>query len=529
MKTYGQFITEISGKLVGSYLQRAGQAIKSMVSSPEKQKLLPKITKRSGGIKAAKARPMPFYTGGFVLSHKQKFILDQYKDKLSEIIKHDNSITRNPSYASPEGLIAGFARHDPSGKHEDYLNYMVRMYVNKNFRVEDLPRIEDELRKFDKLKPQLPNKDINSYKDLNQLYDAIDSVEPKLSKNASMELVKKAGTLVLVDKPDFKLLKLKNYGAVKQYCSGTRWCFTTDYDTFKDYSGGLYLILARIGGEIRKFAFHSGSNQFMNERDYNIIDGVYDGTPAAKKTVAELLKFPDFQKALNIYFGSGIDGQLQSKELARTVNSIKTQDKELEELYNKKLNIILSGKRDDDDVFDHIIYSYIAETKQPLIPKLEKSLFDYAIKIKDFGALAHYAIYLNKPLPPEIETKLIEYEGPGTVKDYFKIIPKGKSLPHAENILFNPSSHLYKFGNKETSILGLITTFMYLVDLAKKRAPEKFEPFLYRSLSRTERYYAGTATISELNDYRIKYAKKYLMKDERPLIKKWISIYKRWF
>jgi len=530
-------MVEISTKVLAPYIEKAGQSIKNMVSSSDKQKLLPKIIKRSGGIKAAKARPLPFYkdsssssdvVGGFVLSHKQKFVLNQYRDKLIQAISKDNSRFRNPSYVSPEGLIAGFARHDPSGKHEDYLNFMARMYSAEKFKIEDIPRIENELDKFTKIKHQLPNKDIDSYKDLEQLYDAVDSVEPKLSKNMSMELAKKAGTVVLVNEPDFKLLQLKNMGAVKQYCSGTRWCFSSDYDTFKEYSGGLYLILARINGEVRKLAFHRSSGQFMNEKDIHIIERAEEGSKPFKQLVNELAKFPGFQKALQLYFGKGIDAQLRIKNLLRISGDIHTRDKELEDLFAKQLNLVNTGKSDEDDILDDILFSYVQDTKQPVSSALENEMYKWATKNQHAGYLLQYAVFAKKKLPLDMEKMLLNDGGWDFMK-YVDGVVKGP-VPELEHIIFDKDSNYWPNrrvnGHEYAFAIDLRETLKYLLKWAKKRAPTDFEPFLFTKIPPSS---MTPETRTELRNYRIAYAKKYLRQDTRTWARNWIANHKRYF
>jgi hypothetical protein len=354
MKTYKQFLNEISPKLIGSFLGKAGEAIRTMAASPEKSRFISKIVKRSKGIAAAKKRPLPFYIPDNLreLTNKELYLYNHYKDKITEWIKSDRSFSRysTKEHQTPEAALVlmrfNKAIHGDSADEltHKYQEFMARTYANKEWRMEDLTSVKNDLAKFDSLKPQLKNKDVNSYKSLSDLRDATDELTVKPSKNETLALAKIAGTTVIVNEPEFKLLKLKNMGAVRQYCSGTRWCFSDDYETFKSYSkeGGIHIILAKLGGRVRKFAFHRGSDQFMNEKD----------NPITKAELLTLTKFPGFEKVKKLAWGNNPFGWL-SEASARRI-PISAEDKKDIIKYIK-----VTGEKLNRSSLDDALYSIV--------------------------------------------------------------------------------------------------------------------------------------------------------------------------
>jgi hypothetical protein len=184
-----------------------------------------------------------------------------------------------------------------SGPGDKYLVWIARMYVGGQFKLEDVSRIRGEIVTFEKVKDQLENKDLNSYKTLNALYDAVEpftqqaEVEPEIKKDAP-EPEKDVEWLIYT--PNYKALVPKSEEASCKYGQGTKWCTaaTGGYNHFKSYSqrGDLVIIMAKIDGKTRKFQFHFETHSFMDERDQK----------ATKEDIKGLSKYDEHVELLNM-------------------------------------------------------------------------------------------------------------------------------------------------------------------------------------------------------------------------------------
>jgi hypothetical protein len=185
-----------------------------------------------------------------------------------------------------------------SGPGDKYLVWIARMYIGGQFKLEDVPRIRGEIVTFEKVKDQLPNKDLNSYKTLNALYDAVEpfsqaaaAAEPEVKKDAP-EPEKDVEWLIYT--PNYKALIPKSEEASCKYGQNTRWCTaaTGGYNHFKSYSqrGDLVIIMAKIDGKLRKFQFHFETHSFMDERDQK----------ATKEDIKGLSKYDEHVELLNM-------------------------------------------------------------------------------------------------------------------------------------------------------------------------------------------------------------------------------------
>ena len=230
-------------------------------------------------------------------------LLQLYEDKGAFLAsKHDAALRAaadaDHSYSGKDDsaeIVAHLAVAEPvKGK---YLQFLVNMYIKKQFKIEDLGRLKGDLAQFEKFKLKIANKDISSYKSLNDLYDAIEPFEAKeveLSGKKKDKMVKNAGVKKLIDTPHFKVIIPKTEEASKFYGKGTKWCTAAEADKkclFSLYNaiGELYIIIATIDGKERKFQYHAQDEQFMNERD----------TAVSKADIAALSKIPEYTEFVN--------------------------------------------------------------------------------------------------------------------------------------------------------------------------------------------------------------------------------------
>jgi len=180
-----------------------------------------------------------------------------------------------------------------SSKH---LVWIGRMYAGKQFKLEDAERLKGELDNFDKYQKKLEKKDLNAYKSLDELYNALDPVVKagKAEEEAPKLPDKASDAEFLIRSKNYIALIPKTEEASCKYGAGTRWCTaaTGGHNYFKSYAqrGDLIIIIAKFEEGYRKFQFHFESGSFMNEQD----------RPADKADVKQLSKFPEHIKLIHM-------------------------------------------------------------------------------------------------------------------------------------------------------------------------------------------------------------------------------------
>lgn len=216
------------------------------------------------------------------------FLAKQYGDKLQNI-QHDPKARGQ----QPEQLIQELSAADPTSN-KKYLQFIVKMYVQGAFRLEDVNRLRDDLTTYSKFVSRMPvnQRNVLAFKSLRDLYNAIkpfqDTEEP-VSGKQQRKMVKQEGAKKIVDTPNFKVLVPTTEEAACFYGKGTRWCTAANENNmFKHYSdqGDLYIIMA---GD-RKFQLHMESNQFMDEQDEDV----------NSEDIQYLSKFPEYKNFLNM-------------------------------------------------------------------------------------------------------------------------------------------------------------------------------------------------------------------------------------
>lgn len=215
-------------------------------------------------------------------------------NKLEQAIQKDSSA----QVESAEQLMAVLADADPS-RNGQFLNWIVDRYNEGNFKVEDLSRVVNALTGFEQFKRQLTQKDINSYRRLSDLEDALqphmDSEESKTPQSRSeikQQAYKEAD--VFLKEGDFLVLIPKTEEAACYLGRGTKWCtaYTKAENRFEEHNskGPLYTIITEIDGKTRKFQLHYETDQFMNEKDNTL----------SPKEIAALSSKPAYTKFLNM-------------------------------------------------------------------------------------------------------------------------------------------------------------------------------------------------------------------------------------
>jgi len=173
--------------------------------------------------------------------------------------------------ADTNSVLSSLEDMDPT-KNKQYVQWLVKQYIKKLFRLEDGNRVKQVLVDFDKLKPRLPEKDINRFT-FHELESQIDKVlNPELnstdSKEGNFEVPEDAE--VLYSGPLGQLTSPKTEEAACELGKGTKWCTSSkENNMFSRYNekGKLYIWRDRDGS---KYQFHFKTSQFMDAKDKEI-------------------------------------------------------------------------------------------------------------------------------------------------------------------------------------------------------------------------------------------------------------------
>jgi len=162
--------------------------------------------------------------------------------------------------------------NDKMGK---YSKWLLNLYKRKSMQLEDLYKAEEYLETFEKYINRIENKDINKYKSLPDLYNAIrgfiDSDEPT-SRNDAIRRIKRDAEKVYED-DTWLVVVPKTEAAACYYGKNTQWCTAAEEsrNMFDSYNrrGNLYININKKTNE--KFQFHFESEEFKNETDNDIL------------------------------------------------------------------------------------------------------------------------------------------------------------------------------------------------------------------------------------------------------------------
>ncbi len=130
-----------------------------------------------------------------------------------------------------EAGVDNLSKHDPSGNNK-YLAWMCKMV----FEQESVPKhVIDAVTYFHNNNVRFEQKDINQYKNLKQLLDAVEVAKSKVSKKE----IKESGVEKIFENDNVMVLHPKTHAASCKYGSDTRWCVTMRHEPsyFRNYSG----------------------------------------------------------------------------------------------------------------------------------------------------------------------------------------------------------------------------------------------------------------------------------------------------
>lgn len=296
--------------------------------------------------------------------------------KFAQIVLADPTTKRPADFDESDMSLKNISKLVPGG----YSNWLLRTYEKpeldpetaqnvepgsasykqvlqdaRDFFMEDLFKVTDDLKKFTKYKQYFPieQRDIQKFKSPNELFRFLDSFQ--LPEKKKKELEKKElkkeirkeregfshpGATIEVVGDRYTVIKISDcgpkgqeaaswYGGFYDYANGeSRWCTSPPNSSyFKGYckDGPLYVLLAnedngkvgqRTGLPQERFQFHFPSNQFMDRADQRIdlINFLMQNAPDLK----EYFK-PEFARGLTTAGGKKLEIEYPSSAAAKFI------------------------------------------------------------------------------------------------------------------------------------------------------------------------------------------------------------------
>lgn len=181
---------------------------------------------------------------------------------------------------------------DPTGASGKYLQWIVNQYLKGQFKLEDTSRIKKEIETFQSISPKLDKKDINQYKTLPDLYDALKPFEGQEvvsnreeDRRLEQQFYETREAVLIASTPN-KIVELHSEDAAKYFGRGTKWCTAGDEDNMfnhyynaedEEFDGeddeeeewdddpqhAMYVIIHKGN----KFQYHPHTSQFMDAQD----------------------------------------------------------------------------------------------------------------------------------------------------------------------------------------------------------------------------------------------------------------------
>ena len=179
----------------------------------------------------------------------------------------------------PQDIFYNIIKTDPtydeqrSQKMGKYGKWLLNQYRQGNLDMNNLSKVRNTIDFFNRYNRQLEVKDINQYKNIDQVYDNVknfmEDPSQATSKSDEVRKIKEMGAEKVYEDNDWLIIVPKTREAAIYYGKGTKWCTasTGGYNYFERYNneGKLYININKNTGD--KYQFHFESNSFMDAED----------------------------------------------------------------------------------------------------------------------------------------------------------------------------------------------------------------------------------------------------------------------
>ena len=179
----------------------------------------------------------------------------------------------------PQDIFWNIIKTDPtydeqrSQKMGKYGKWLLNQYRQGHLDMNNLSKVRNTIDFFNRYNRQLEVKDINQYKNIDQVYDNVknfmEDPSQATSKSDEVRKIKEMGAEKVYEDNDWLIIVPKTQEAAIYYGKGTKWCTasTSGYNYFERYNneGRLYININKNTGD--KYQFHFESNSFMDAED----------------------------------------------------------------------------------------------------------------------------------------------------------------------------------------------------------------------------------------------------------------------
>lgn len=221
----------------------------------------------------------------YLVEDRLDFLKQKYKNIYKEV-QHDHHA---PEYS--DRIIEFWYQRDPS-PNKKYTDWILNRYKQGKFRMEDSQRVRDTIHDFMHFQDRLPEKDINKYKDLIEIRDAVRKKSHEIVTASDNAPIDHAGAKKIYDKNGLVIYKILSLQAARFYAEGTEWC-TKARDMYEEYSGRgpLYIVFTedKHNKTWYKYQFHLETSQFMDidDREVDLKDFI--------RIIPEIHNIPEWQ------------------------------------------------------------------------------------------------------------------------------------------------------------------------------------------------------------------------------------------
>lgn len=206
-----------------------------------------------------------------------------------------------------------------------YSKWLFRIYrelpIVERFVEEDLPKATGYLKAFDKYKGRLPEnqRDVNVYKSLSDLYLAVKMFIDRDKPITKMEVIReiKFGAEKVYEDEKWLVVIPHTREAACLYGAHTQWCTAgRENNDFEGYNtrGNLYINIDKQNN--RKYQFHFGTQQFMDETNKEIEKNVLEtigATSELRNFYQEIVSRVDFMRFTYQHIGDFNEGLAKVK------------------------------------------------------------------------------------------------------------------------------------------------------------------------------------------------------------------------
>lgn len=197
----------------------------------------------------------------FILTEaRAEALASKYEVKILARAKDDNSANFNSVSQFLNDLESQFGK---------VVEWVLLRWLQGDFLIEDLPRVKIALDQFEQKKTSIEKKDINQYKTLFELEDAVEDAEEIKSKRQQAKTARVEGLRIIADNSRILLAHVLTMEAAIEVGRGTKWCtaFTEAPNMFKTYNkkGPLYYLYDKQANA--KYQIHYEYIQCMDAKD----------------------------------------------------------------------------------------------------------------------------------------------------------------------------------------------------------------------------------------------------------------------